>query len=252
MAQFETWLKTDLTKLPSVQCIPGMVFTQDIAANLVGVEVYKDGVAQSITGTVTGYVIRDDGNTVAVAGDSDANKAWIELPYEAYAIPGNISIVIRETVGDTEASVLCACRAVVYRSSTDAIIDPGGALPSVEELIAEIEGLEDEIGDVETQLGGVKFIRSNINANNGTVTYVFSGTCCFNVFTGGADATIRAIVYGYCTSTGTVSTSQTPSGATNIVTVTSTTNKLTIKNTSSYTAFSVLVAYGNPDNVTLQ
>ena len=108
-----------------------------------------------------------------------------------------------------------------------------------------------DIDALEALLGGVKLIKTTVSANNGTVDFIFSGTCAFSVFSSGADATIRQHTHGYCTSTGTVSETKNPSGATG-VTFTNASYKLTVKNTSQYTMFMILIAYGNPDNVSLQ
>lgn len=108
-----------------------------------------------------------------------------------------------------------------------------------------------DIDTLEALLGGVKLIKTTISANNGTAVFTFSGTCAFSILSSGADATIRQHTHGYCTSAGVVSETKNPSGATG-VTFTNATNKLTVKNTSQYTMFMVLIAYGNPDNVAIQ
>ena len=62
--QFETWLKSDLKKPLSVIDLKGNFFTEDSGANLVGVELYDNGQPVTISGTITGYVIRQDGAMV--------------------------------------------------------------------------------------------------------------------------------------------------------------------------------------------
>ena len=107
------------------------------------------------------------------------------------------------------------------------------------------------ISDLETALGGVKIISTLISANNGTKIFKFTGTCAFSLFTSGADATIRSHTHGYCTGAGAVTQTKQPSGATGI-SFTNATNKMTVKNESQYTMFVVLIAYGNPDHISLQ
>lgn len=154
MAVFEKWLKNDLKKPVTVERLGGNIFSRDIGANRIGVIITDDGAEASITGDVTGYVIRADGETVIVSGTLDGNRASIILPAECYAIVGIISIVIK--VGSTTVG---ACTGHVYQTSTDAIVDPGQVIPSVEELLEKISILNSEIGDAEAwavgQRGGV-------------------------------------------------------------------------------------------------
>jgi len=118
MAVFETWLKSDLKK-PVVPRQIGVLFSEDIGANKIGVEVTDDGQSAEITGAVTGSVIRADGVTVTVNGSSSGNKAYIILPEEAYDVVGDLSIFIRE--GTT---TIGACTASVIRTITDSSIEP--------------------------------------------------------------------------------------------------------------------------------
>ena len=133
MAVFETWLKNDLQKPVSVKQLPTTLFLGDNESNLIGVEILDGGSAAVMTGDVYGYILRDDDDTIIVQGTLEGNNAFIVLPATAYAITGNISIVIKvggKTVG--------ACVGRVYRSQSDTIADPDNIIPSVEELLVLI------------------------------------------------------------------------------------------------------------------
>lgn len=140
MAQFETWLENDLTKPIIVKALQGVIFSQDALGNRVGVRVYDGGQPATLTGSVVGSVIRADGTTVPVPGSLSGNSAYIDLPAVCYAIPGPISIVIRLITGDTK-TVLGACTSTVYRTSTDAQVDPGGVIPDIDDLLAQIDAM---------------------------------------------------------------------------------------------------------------
>ena len=133
MAVFETWLKTDLQKPLNVVQLTGNLFSADNGGNLIGVEVFDNGSPASLSGTVTGYVIRSDSATVTIEGTLNNNKAYIVLPSSAYAKVGEVRIVIK--VGEMTVG---ACVSYVYQTTTDTIVDPGHVIPSIAELLAQI------------------------------------------------------------------------------------------------------------------
>lgn len=138
MAKIETWLRQDLKKPVKVQYLAGNLFSQDNQGNLIGVEVYNGSNPANVNGNVTANVVRADGATVAVTnGTISGNKCSVVLPGSAYAIPGQISIVIKLTNGN-EITTIGAIVSVVYRSSTDTAVDPGTILPSIQSLINQI------------------------------------------------------------------------------------------------------------------
>ena len=163
MAVIETWIKTDLKKIVRVNAIGGNVFSQDNMANLIGVELLDNGQPASVSGSVSANVLRADGATVAVAGTLSGNLASVTLPQAAYAVPGMLRIVIKLTDGST-VTTIGAVQAIVYKSSTDTIVDPGTIIPDIQALIEEIEDvrdsippeyddLVDEVSDLESALG---------------------------------------------------------------------------------------------------
>lgn len=136
--QIETWLKTDLQKGVDVTPLRGNLFSGDSQSNLIGVEVYDNDQAVTLSGSVQGFFIRGDGATVTIAnGTLDGNKASVILPSACYAIIGPVSIAIK--VGGTTVG---ACHGYVYRTSTDAIVDPDHVIPSLSELLAQIEACQ--------------------------------------------------------------------------------------------------------------
>jgi len=134
MAVFETWLKCDLKKPVIVKQLPGTLFLGDEDSNLIGVEITDNANTPRLSGSVYGYIIRDDDETIVVQGTLTSGcKASIILPATAYAVPGMLSIVIK--IG---SATVGACVAKVYRAQTDTIADPDNIIPSVEELIARM------------------------------------------------------------------------------------------------------------------
>lgn len=147
MAQFETWLKAELHETPEVQVIHGNLFADDSKANKIGVIVTSQKEPVSLAGVVDGLIVRSDGVTIPVSGSEytglDGDRAWIILPPSAYVVTGQLSIVIRLTHNGS-VTVLGACIGYVYRTTTDAVIDPGQIVPN----IAQLMSMAGQIADV--------------------------------------------------------------------------------------------------------
>lgn len=141
MARIETWLICNLGTPVEVKYLDGHMFTMDNQGNLIGVEVYNtDGTPATLSGTISGNVVRADGKTVAIANGTviDGYKAYIILPQAAYAKVGPIRITMKLTSGSV-ITTLCAIITHVFQSTTSTIVDPGTVIPSIETLIQDID-----------------------------------------------------------------------------------------------------------------
>ena len=139
MATVNVNLTCDLQHPVQVQYIGGNLFSQDNAANTINVDVFNDGEPATLGGSISANVIRADGATVAVSGALSGNRAYVILPQACYAVPGTITVIIKNTESST-VTTLAAFVANVYQSSTDTVVDPGTIIPSVASLVEAIEG----------------------------------------------------------------------------------------------------------------
>ena len=160
---FETWLQSDLTKPLKVQTLHGLFFSADNAANRIGIEVFNAGLPAALSGTCIGYAIRADGGTLTITGAVNGNKASIILPTSAYVIEGPLNIVIKIVSGSVKTTI-GACQGYVQRATTDTIIDPGHVIPSMEELLALIEPMEQ--GTAAANAAAASANTAATNANN--------------------------------------------------------------------------------------
>lgn len=173
MAQIETWLKTDLQQIVRVQELDGNLFTADNGANRIGVIVTNKGESVSLSGGVTGYIIRPDEATVIVNGSLSGNRAWVDLPASVYVKTGPFSIVLKN--GNTTIGAACG---FIRRSMTDTIIDPGHIVPSLAELLAQIEAMrqlsqtvtQQESGRVSAETGRVAAESARASAESARAT----------------------------------------------------------------------------------
>ena len=199
MARMELWRRRDLEGIVKTEYVDGNFFSQDSSGNLVGVEVYKNGAEETLTGSVTGYCILKDGTTVSVAGTRTGNKAYILVPQSALAYEGPLGIVLK-LIDDTVITTLLSIVVVVYKSKTDTVITPSAqiitdwsnaiadALQEVEDAVAaqdaEIEDFEDEVNGKLDELNGALINDNAVNllsfipAKSGTasgVEYTWDG-----------------------------------------------------------------------------
>ena len=144
MATIKTDLICNLNQPVNVTYLHGNLFSQDNAGNTINVFVMDNGEPATIGGTVSANVIRSDGQTVAVSGAIEGNKAYVILPQACYAVPGVVHIIIKLTQ-NTTITTIAAIVANVYMSTTDAVIDPGQVIPSIQALMALIEEAVDSI-----------------------------------------------------------------------------------------------------------
>ena len=138
MQTFEQWFEQDLSAPVITRHCEGLVFSADNLSNTIGVKVYQDTQPVTVTGSVACTVIRQDGGTVTISGTSSGNAVSATLTGACFAVPGPIAIMLQIVDGTTKVTVLrLICTAVL--SATDQAIDPGTIIPSVTDLIAEID-----------------------------------------------------------------------------------------------------------------
>ena len=95
-----------------------------------------------ITGNITGYFVRTDGNTVTVTGGLTGNVATVTLPQACYATDGDLYAVMR-LKSSSGTITLSALILPVRNVLTDSIIDPGEVIPSLDDLLAQIDACEE-------------------------------------------------------------------------------------------------------------
>ena len=110
-----------------------------------------------LTAGITGYFIRAaDGYTVTVTGSAEGNVASLLLPEACYAVPGRFTLTVKAADEQGRHAVFIG-EGAVLRSATDALIDPGQTIPSVEELlsmIARVEQITDAAGEASHRAEG--------------------------------------------------------------------------------------------------
>lgn len=157
---FETILQSDLQKMVNVKQLTGNLFSADNGGNKITVEILDGGAPATVSGSVYGYAIREDEKTVVIEGTLSGNKASIVLPASAYAVIGKLNIVIK--VG---TATVGACSAYVYRTTTDAIVDPGSVVPDISELLAQIGACEEATTAANTAATAANTAAANVGGN---------------------------------------------------------------------------------------
>lgn len=156
----KTWLPADLQKPAQVQALRGVMFSQDNQGDLVGVEVYDGGAPVALSGSVMGYIVKDNGETVSVTGQCAENRAWIVLPANAYDVVGMLHIAIqwKESSADTSpALTLGMCAVYVQRTQTGDIVTP-------EYRILDVAAILQMISDVTAATTAANTAAGNANA----------------------------------------------------------------------------------------
>lgn len=166
MAIKEFWYRQDLDKPVQVRQMSGVFFTEDNEGDLVGVEVSKGGHPYELTGSVIGYIIKEDGVTESVNGTLSNSRAYITLPATALDVPGIIHIAIRVTNG-SEKAVVCAVRGLVNRSRSEIVNTSGRTIYGIDDLLAQIAAMEQATANANEATTNANNAASNANEKAG-------------------------------------------------------------------------------------
>ena len=137
----------------------------DSNAHIWRVSVMNGGQPAKVAGKVTGYFIRADGATVAVTGSLAGNVASVVLPQSCYTIEGDLQAVMRVALADGGGVMpLSALILHVRRMLTDSVVDNERVIPSLEDLLAQIERMERGTQAAATAAVAANTAASNANA----------------------------------------------------------------------------------------
>ena len=126
----------------AVEYLTGTAFSGENGAHTFRIT-GKDAEGQpvAVSGTVLAKILRADNITVDVSGSVVDGVAEVTLVGDCYHVPGRASIVIFLSDG-TNTVTLYAAVFNVYRSTSGNEIDSGVNIPSLAELLAQIERME--------------------------------------------------------------------------------------------------------------
>lgn len=132
----------DLDAVQKVDQLEGPLYQLEESGHTFEITCMSGGTAAAVSGTVSGRFLRADETTVYFTGTLSGNVASITLPQSCYNVNGRFGFVVFVS-GNNVTSAIYAVAGNVYRSTSETIIDPTGEIPSLEELIAQIEACED-------------------------------------------------------------------------------------------------------------
>ena len=126
----------------AVEYLTGTAFSGENGAHTFRIT-GKDAEGQpvAVSGTVLAKILRADNITVDVSGSVVDGVAVVTLVGDCYNVPGRTSLVIFLSDG-TNTVTLYAAVFNVYRSTSGNEIDSGVNIPSLAELLAQIERME--------------------------------------------------------------------------------------------------------------
>lgn len=139
-----------------------LLVTGDENAHEWNVTVMDNGKAASLGGTIRAYFVRSDGATVTATGSVAGNIATVTLPEACYAYEGDLSAVMQLLDGDVSVT-LSALLLRVRQISTDVIVDPGSEIPSLDDLLAQIEKLKQATKDANAATSSANTAASEAN-----------------------------------------------------------------------------------------
>lgn len=139
MPNFKNMFSVDFSNGEARRVDIGVIYQGNAYANRIGAVVTDNGVPVNISGQFYGTFINSNNQTIPlVGGVVSGNIIYCDLAPECYAVEGAATISIGFLAGSTRITVLSA-HGYVSLTDSGSAIDPGSIIPSVAELIADIE-----------------------------------------------------------------------------------------------------------------
>lgn len=167
---FETIAKVfavdvDLGKTIKKTYLDTLFATDDSEAHRFNIILYRDNEKLTIPSgaTVSAYFIRyGDDVTIPLTGSADGNVVSVTLKKSCYNKAGQFALIIKVTTG-SETSTVFYGEGAIFTSSTDTILDDEHIIPSLAELLAQIDAMEAATASANTAIGNANTATDNAN-----------------------------------------------------------------------------------------
>lgn len=131
----------NVPKRQRVEVLPAPLYQLENGGHTFEITVLQDGEAATLSSVVTARFIRADDTTVLISGTLSGNVVTVSLPQMCYNMPGRFGFVIFVSGSDVMTAVYAAA-GQVYRTVSDIVADPDGAVPDVAAIQAIIDDAE--------------------------------------------------------------------------------------------------------------
>lgn len=187
--QFNLFFETELNEGVRIVTLSPAFFSDDDQAHSFIVKTTREGQPVSLAGsTVLGYFIRPDNATIVLEGSVNADgHAVVTLDDACYKKKGRFQLVIRSTMDEVISTIFCGDGGV-KPSSTDSFIDEENVVPSLNDLLAQIEVMEQATAAANAAADKANnAVGPTPNLSIGTVTTLPAGSMATASFTGTAE-----------------------------------------------------------------
>lgn len=141
----------DMAKEVQLRNISGSLYENDNRGLRLTVRVFRNGVPETLAGSITAHVVRSNGTLATVGGSRSGNTAYVNIP-SSCLMPGLVQISLKNIDGSTSTTIL-AITGVVKVVNGSAFIDSGSVIPSLsayEDLVEREEAAAGIISGLST------------------------------------------------------------------------------------------------------
>ena len=127
--------------------VGAILVTGDKLGNRFGAEIFRDGKPVDVTGCgVTAYFMRPGEDAIVLNGTASGSVAYVDLAQACYSKASSFTLTIKISYGGS-TTALRVIDGYILLTQTDDLVDPGDAVPTLDDLLAQIEAMEQGTAD---------------------------------------------------------------------------------------------------------
>lgn len=122
--------------------VGAILVTGDKLGNRFGAEIFRDGKPVDVTGCgVTAYFMRPGEDAIVLTGTASGSVAYVDLAQACYSKASSFTLTIKISYGGS-TTALRVIDGYILLTQTDELVDPGEVIPTLDDLLAQIEAME--------------------------------------------------------------------------------------------------------------
>lgn len=143
-------VRVDLDHALLRKYVGAILATGDKLGNRFGAEIFRDGQPVDVTGCgVTAYFMRPGEDAIVLNGTASGSVAYVDLAQACYSKASSFTLTIKISYGGA-TTALRVIDGYILLTQTDDLVDPGDVVPTLDDLLAQIEAMEQATAEATT------------------------------------------------------------------------------------------------------